>query len=109
MALTAINYSKLLAVGAPGDVVDRSFLIQSDTAVEISGCTEQVHRRFAIVTHVGVVDFSLSEDQRLRAEIIPLDLRAISLVKGLRASWGTIERKKTIDLDARRGTLSITD
>jgi hypothetical protein len=101
----AVHHSKLLAVGTPCNVVDRSLLVERDAAVKIASCAEKIHGRLSIVAHVGVVDLGLSDDQGLSSEVVPLDLGAIGLVKVLCARWDAGKGKKTVNLDASRSTL----
>ena len=107
--LTAVHHSKLFAVGTPCNVVDGSLLVKGGAAIKIACCTEKIHGRRSIVTHIGVVDLGLGEHQGLGSEVVPLDLSAIGLVEGLRSRWNTGKGEKTVNLNPSRSTLLVVD
>lgn len=63
--------------------MNRPLLVKGDTTIKVASGTEEVHGRLPVVAHVRVVDLGLGDNQSLCSKIIPLNLSAISLVKGL--------------------------
>ncbi len=102
---TAICNPKFFRVRAPGEIVDRTFLVKSYPAVEVAGSTEKVQSGLPVITLVRGINFGLREHEDLCPERVPLDLSTIRLEEGLLASRCPSESKKVIDFDA--GWLSL--
>ena len=85
--------------------MNRTLLVQSDSAVKVTGGTEQIHAGLAIVTFVRVVDFCLREEEDLCSQSVPFDLPPISFKERLLAGRSAVEGEKTVDLDACRCAL----
>lgn len=45
--------------------MDRTLLVQRDTTVKVTGGTQKIQVRFAVVALVRVVDLGLSENEHL--------------------------------------------
>ena len=103
--LTSINDTKLLRVRAPGKVVDRTLLVQSNAAVKVTSGAQEVKTGFSVVALVRIVNFGLCEDEDLRAEHVPLHLRAVGLEERLGARRSSAQCREVEDLDAGRSTL----
>lgn len=69
-----IDDTKLFRVGAPCKIVYRTFLVKSDSAIEIASSAQKIHPSLAVITLVRVVNFSLSEEKYLSAQCVPLYL-----------------------------------
>jgi hypothetical protein len=102
---TSIDNAKLFRVWTPGKVVDRTFLVKSNAAIEIAGSTQEEHSSLSIVTLVAIVDLGLRQDQNLCAKGIPLDLSTICLEESLLARGRPVESKQPIHLNAGGRTL----
>ena len=57
--LTSIDDTKLFRVGAPCEIMYRSFLVKGDSAIKIASSAQKVHPSLAIITLVRVIDLSL--------------------------------------------------
>jgi hypothetical protein len=57
--LTSIDDTKLFRVGAPCEIMYRTFLVKGDPAIKVASSTQKIHPSLAVITLVRVVDFSL--------------------------------------------------
>lgn len=57
--------------------MDRTLLIQSNTAIKVAGRREHIKTCLSIVTLIGFIDISVSKQQDLRPGRIPLDLNPV--------------------------------
>lgn len=57
--LTSVDDTKLLRVGAPCEIMYRTFLVKSDSAIKVASSAQKIHPSLAVITLVRVVDFSL--------------------------------------------------
>ena len=86
MKLTAKNDTELLRVRTPCEIMDGAFLVEWHTTVKVARGTDQIQTAgLSVVALVGLVYIGLCEDEDLRAERVPLDLRALCLEKRLLA------------------------
>ena len=102
---TAVNDSKLFRIRAPCKVVNRAFLIQGHTAIEIASGTKKVQPSLAVITLVRVIHLGLSKDKGLSTEGVPFDLTPICLVECFLAGWCAGQGDEAINSNTSRSTL----
>lgn len=85
--------------------MNRTLLVQSDSAVKVTSGTEQIHAGLAIVTFVRIVNFGLREEEDLSSQSVPFDLPPISFKERLLAGRVAVEGEKAVNLDACRRAL----
>ncbi|KAG9938375.1 eukaryotic translation initiation factor 2A, partial [Aureobasidium melanogenum] len=102
----AIDDTEFLGVGRPGDVVNRTILVQGNARVKSAAGAKNVHVGLAVVTLVGLVDIGLGQDDQASTLVVPLELDLIGLEEGLlrdrRGEVGDVE-----DLDLSRHALAL--
>jgi len=57
--LTPIDNTKLFGVRAPCEIMDRTFLVKSDSTIKVASGAQKIHSSLAVITLVRVVNFSL--------------------------------------------------
>lgn len=57
--LTSVDDTKLFRVGAPCEIMYRTFLVKGDSAIKIASSAQKIHPSLAVITLVRVVDLSL--------------------------------------------------
>lgn len=105
----SVYHTKLFAIWTPCNVVNGTLLVQRHPTIEVTSRTEKVKRSLPVVAHVGIVDFSLSDDECLGAEIVPFDLCAIGFEEGLGTRGCGAKSEETIYLDAGGCALFLCD
>jgi alpha-D-ribose 1-methylphosphonate 5-triphosphate diphosphatase PhnM len=63
--LTSVDDTEFARVGSPVEVVDGSFLVEVDAAVEAASKSDEVEVGLAVVRLVGLVDISRGEEESL--------------------------------------------
>lgn len=65
---TSVDDSELLRVGSPGEVVNGSLLVESDSALEATSKGDQVEVGLSVVGLVGLIDVRGGEEKSLQGE-----------------------------------------